>query len=96
MTDTDTPTRPPTPAPAYCGKLPDAGDGVTIYVHGLHGFAIHTHRTVRTTPAGWVWGVYDETGQYAYGYAGTRGDAVTDAADYITGPPTRTWDGRAR
>jgi hypothetical protein len=76
--------------PAYCGKLPDPGDGTRIYVHGFHGFAIHTHRTVRTSPAGWVFGVYDENGQYTYGYEPTQRQALQTAAHFIAGPCSPT------
>jgi hypothetical protein len=72
-------------APSYCGKLPDDGSGPRIYVHGLHGFAIHTHRTWRVSPAGWVYGVYDENGQYTYGYEPTQREALSAAARYIYG-----------
>jgi hypothetical protein len=75
--------------PTYCGKLPDHGDGIIIYVHGLHGFVIHTHRTFRVSPAGWVWAVLDELGQYAYGYTTTQRDALAAASAYIA-PATTT------
>jgi hypothetical protein len=46
------------------GREPDRGDGVTVYRHTVNGFTVRTHRTVRTTPAGWVYGVYDHTAAY--------------------------------
>lgn len=87
-----TTTTPGTLVPA--GREPDHGDGVTIYRHTLDGFTIRTHRTVRTSPAGWVYGVHDETGQYAYGYAPTQRAALDAAVEYVTGPPPVSYDGR--
>lgn len=79
--------------PTAAGRAPDYGDGVTIYRHTLRGFTIHTHRTVRVSPAGWVYGVYDGVnaagdaiGQYTYGYASTQRDALRDASHYVIAP----------
>lgn len=68
------------------GREPDYGDGVTIYRHTFDGFLIRTHRTVRTTPAGWVYGIHDDAGQYVVGYASTQTDALAAAVAYIRGP----------
>jgi len=38
------------------------GDGIVIYNHEHNGHLVRTHRTVRTSPAGWVWAVHDEHG----------------------------------
>lgn len=73
------------------GREADRGDGVTIYRHTLEGFLIRTHRTVRVSPAGWVFGVYDPGtvgddnygAQYTYGYASTQSDALRQATHYI-------------
>lgn len=72
-----------TATPKAAGREADHGDGVTIYRHTLDGFLIRTHRTVRVSPAGWVYGVHDETGQYTYGYASTQREALERAASYI-------------
>lgn len=62
----------------------DHGDGVTIYRHEVDGFLIRTHRTVRVSPAGWVYGVYDSAGgQYTYGYAPTQREALRAASHYV-------------
>jgi hypothetical protein len=72
------------------GREPDRGDGVTVYRHTVNGFTVRTHRTVRTTPAGWVYGVYDHTAaydaaaaQYTCGYAPTKGAALRAASHYV-------------
>lgn len=73
----------PTPA----GQEPDHGDGVKIYRHEFDGLIIRTHRTVRSTPAGWVWAVYtpDMSTQLAQGYQSTQRDALSEAAHRVTG-----------
>jgi hypothetical protein len=71
----------PTPA----GREPDHGDGIIIYRHTYRGFTLRTHRTVRTTPVGWVYGVHDEHGQYTYGYKPTQREALDAAAHYVHG-----------
>lgn len=73
-------------APKAAGREPDHGDGVTIYRHTLAGFTIRTHRTVRSTPAGWVYGIHDDDGQHTYGYADTQSGALNAAAIDILGP----------
>ena len=71
------------------GKEPDHGDGVAIYRHEHNGFLVRTHRTVRTSPAGWVYAVYDGThddddgDQYTVGYAPTQRAALAIAAAFI-------------
>ena len=72
--------------PTAAGREPDYGDGVTIYRHTYDGFVIRTHRTVRVSPAGWVFGVYDESGaQYTYGYTTTQREALSTGVHYIMG-----------
>lgn len=76
------------------GREADRGDGVTIYRHIVDGVLIRTHRTVRVSPAGWVYGVYDGPAnspdddygsQYTYGYAPTQREALQEASHYVIG-----------
>lgn len=79
---------------APAGRESDRGDGVTIYRHTVEGFLIRTHRTVRVSPAGWVYGVYDPGAgrgdddygtQYTYGYEPTQREALRAASHYVIG-----------
>lgn len=69
-------------------------DGPTPgYVTEHAGFQLVVHRTWRTSPAGWVWGVRagdeesrrDPSGarQYGYGYSSSREQAVMDAIAWL-------------
>lgn len=56
----------------------DHGDGVTVHEHGVAGAVITTHRTVRTSPAGWVWRV--TRGDWTeLGYVRTQREALAVA-----------------
>lgn len=54
------------------------GDGVTVHEHGIAGAVITTHRTYRTSPAGWVWRV--TRGHWTdYGYVSRQSEALAVA-----------------
>jgi len=73
--------------PSPIGQEQDHGDGVKIYRHSFDGLILRTHRTVRTSPAGWVWAVYtaDMSTQLALGFKSTQRDALSEAAHRVSG-----------
>lgn len=71
--------------PTPLGQESDHGDGVKIYRHLFAGLVIRTHRTVRTSPAGWVWSVELSGKQVTFGYAPTQRQALGEAAHRMSG-----------
>lgn len=61
--------------PHYIGReRPEPGD-VVIHEHGIAGAIIRTHRTVRTSPAGWVYQI--RRGDWCeVGYTRTQREAL--------------------
>ena len=43
--------------PHFLSRETDADWGLTIHEHGIAGAVIKTHRTYRTSPAGWVYNI---------------------------------------
>ena len=43
--------------PHFLSREKDADWGLTIHEHGIAGAVIKTHRTYRTSPAGWVYNI---------------------------------------
>ena len=70
------------------GKERKLGDDVVIYRHEHNGHVVRTHRTVRTSPAGWVWTVYNAQTyrRVNQGYASTQRQALWDAEMVIDNP----------
>lgn len=56
-----------------------------VYLHLFDGVIIRTHRTYRTSPAGWVWGVHIDGRQQVMGYAPTQKQALQEAAHRVSG-----------
>lgn len=63
----------------------DGWEDFPIYRHAFDGVVIRTHRTYRTSPAGWVWAVIIGDRQQVTGYAPTQRQALQEAAHRISG-----------
>ena len=69
------------------GKEPpvDGWEDLPVYRHAFDGVVIRTHRTYRTSPAGWVWAIIIGDRQQTMGYAPTQRQALQEAAHRISG-----------
>lgn len=66
------------PEPHYIGRERPEPDDVVIHEHGIGGAIIKTHRTVRTSPAGWVYQI--RRGSWCeVGYTRTQREALAVA-----------------
>ena len=63
----------------------DGWEFLPVYRHAFEGVVIRTHRTHRTSPAGWVWAVVMQDRQQVMGYAPTQRQALQEAAHRVSG-----------